>query len=249
MDRERLKDIQTADLSESNVNEDFVQWLKTKGPSYLLVVMLVIVGYLFLVRYQSSQTQRNAEAWIAFAEARESGLPASFEDIAVSYSDVDALRPLGLLNAADGYLKAIVLGQTIGSTANVASALSQEDREFYLQKADALYGEVVIDDKGDESSTLFIVGGLNGRAAVAEATGDLEAARNYYEAAIARAGNQYPALASQAQIRIDTLASLASAVSLPTELEVTARNNQVLKRDPKAVDTDIDSIATPAINN
>jgi hypothetical protein len=38
MDRDRLKEIQTADLSESNVNEDFVQWLKTKGPTYLLII-------------------------------------------------------------------------------------------------------------------------------------------------------------------------------------------------------------------
>ena len=58
MDRDRLKEIQTADLSESNVNEDFVRWLKTKGPSYLLVVMVVIVGYLFYIRYQSNQSQR-----------------------------------------------------------------------------------------------------------------------------------------------------------------------------------------------
>ena len=62
MDRDRLKDIQTADLAESQVNEDFVHWLKTKGPSYLLVIMVVIVGYLFYIRYQSSQAQRQGEA-------------------------------------------------------------------------------------------------------------------------------------------------------------------------------------------
>ena len=47
MDSDRLKDIQTADLSETQVNEDFVHWLKTKGPSYLLIIMIVIVSYLF----------------------------------------------------------------------------------------------------------------------------------------------------------------------------------------------------------
>ena len=52
MDQDRLKDIQTADISESNVNEDFVQWMNKKGPSYLLVFMLVVVGYLFYIRYQ-----------------------------------------------------------------------------------------------------------------------------------------------------------------------------------------------------
>ena len=63
MDRDRLKDIQTADLSESNVNEDFVHWLKTKGPSYLLIVIIVIVSYLFFVIYQKGKMAHRAEAW------------------------------------------------------------------------------------------------------------------------------------------------------------------------------------------
>ncbi len=245
MDRDRLKDIQTADLSESNVNEDFVHWLKTKGPSYLLVVMVVIVGYLFYIRYQSSQTQRQGEAWIAFAEARVSGLPASFEDIATSYSDIGSLRPLGLLNAADGYLKAVVLDQALGSDTNVTTALSEEDRTFYLQKADALYAEVVTGDDNQKANTLFAAGGLSGRAAVAEANGDIASARNYYEAVIVRVGDQYPALATQAKTRIESLDVLSKAVLLPTEKEVTARNSQILKRDQKTVDNDINAIVSP----
>jgi hypothetical protein len=33
MDRERLKQVHQTDLTESRVNEDFVDWLKTKGPT------------------------------------------------------------------------------------------------------------------------------------------------------------------------------------------------------------------------
>jgi len=245
MDRDRLKDIQTADLSESNVNEDFVHWLKTKGPTYLLVVMVIIVSYLFYIRYQSSQSQLQGEAWVAYAEARVSGLPASFEDIATSYADIGSLRPLGLLGAADGYLKAVVLNQALGSDANAVATLTTEDRIFYLQKADALYAEVVSDDDNNATSTLFAVGGLSGRAAVAEANGDIESARKYYESVITRAGNQYPGLASQAQSRIDSLDTLSALVALPTDEDVTARNNQVLKRDPKSIDRDLDSLITP----
>jgi hypothetical protein len=245
MDRDRLKDIQTAELSESQVNEDFVHWLKTKGPSYLLVIMVVIVGYLFYIRYQSSQTQHQGEAWIAFAEARVSGLPASFEDIATSYGEIGSLRELGLLGAADGYLKAVVLNQTLGSDVNSAATLTEVDRTFYLQKADALYAEVVANDDNKSSNTLFIVGGLSGRAAVSEANGDIDGARKYYQTVIARLGDQYPSLASQAQARIATLDSLIAPIALPTEEEVTARNNQVLKRDPKSIDSDIDSLIAP----
>ncbi|MDP7008648.1 MAG: hypothetical protein QGI78_03655 [Phycisphaerales bacterium] len=245
MDRDRLKDIQTADLAESQVNEDFVHWLKTKGPTYLLVIMVVIVGYLFLIRYQASQSQHKGEAWIAFAEARVSGLPASFEDIANSYPDVGSLRELGLLNAADGYLEAVVLDQTIGSDQTSPTPLSEEDRTFYLQKADALYAKVIEEDDKSDSATLFAVGGLFGRAAVAEANGDMDSSSTYYETAINRAGEQYPALASQAQQRIDSLRALVAEITLPTEEEVNARTDQATTRDPKALDQDIDSIISP----
>ena len=94
MDRDRLKDIQTADISDSQVNEDFVQWMKKKGPSYLLVFMLVIAGYLFLIRYQQGQSAHRSEAWLAYLEARVSGLPASHEDIAQTYADVDSIESI-----------------------------------------------------------------------------------------------------------------------------------------------------------
>ncbi len=72
MDRDRLKEIQTADLSESNVNEDFVLWLKTKGPTYLLIIMVVIAAYMFFVRYQQGEQAFRAEAWIEYIEANAS---------------------------------------------------------------------------------------------------------------------------------------------------------------------------------
>jgi hypothetical protein len=240
MDSDRLKDIQTAGLSEAQVNEDFVHWLKTKGPSYLLVIMVVIVAYLFFVRYQQGKTAHRAEAWIAYIEARATGLPASHEDIAQSYSDIDSIQELGLLTAGDAYLRAIILNQTVGSNANITTSLSEEDRIFYLEKADNLYGQVVAMDDQSDASALFAVSGLNGRAAIAESRGDIEAAKKLYETAAARIDVLYPALATQALARANTIATLAGAVTLPTDAEVSARNNQVLTRDPTPVNSSID---------
>lgn len=240
MDSDRLKDIQTAGLSEAQVNEDFVHWLKTKGPSYLLVIMVVIVAYLFFVRYQQGKTAHRAEAWIAYIEASATGLPASHEDIARSYSDIDSIQELGLLTAGDAYLRAIILNQTVGSNANITTSLSEEDRIFYLEKADNLYGQVVAMDDQSDASALFAVSGLNGRAAIAESRGDIEAAKKLYETAAARIDVLYPALATQALARANTIATLAGAVTLPTDAEVSARNNQVLTRDPTPVNSSID---------
>ena len=242
MDRDRLKDIQTADVSDSQVNEDFVHWLKTKGPGYFLVFMLIIVGYLFFVRYQQGQASHRAEAWYAYLEARVSGLPASHEDVAQTFADVDSIEALGILSAADAYLQSVVLNRTIGSNANFSTSLTEDDRTFYLQKAANLYGSIVANDDKSATTTLLIVSGLNGQAAVAEAQGNVEAAKNYYQAVVERIGDQYPALAAQAMSRIESVDSLATPIELPTDVEVTARNNQVLRRNPDPINTTLDAL-------
>jgi hypothetical protein len=242
MDRDRLKEIQTADVSESKVNEDFIHWMKTKGPGYLLIVMLLIAGYMFMLQYQQGKDSHRADAWDAYLEARVSGLPTSHEDVAQTYADVDSIEALGILSAADAYLQSVVLGKTVGSNANISTTLTIEDRTFYLQKADGLYGAVVANDDLSEAITLLIVSGLNGRAAVAEAQGNIESAKGYYEAVIARVGDQYPILAVQARIRLETVDTLVDAIDLPSDVEVTARNNQVLRRNPDPVNTMIEAL-------
>lgn len=242
MDKDRLKDIQSADMAESHVNEDFVLWLKTKGPSYLLIVMIVIAGYLFFVRYQQGTIAHRAEAWVAYLEAQASGLPASHEDVAKSYADVDSIQQLGLLSAADAYLQSIVSGNAIGSTVEIVTPLAQEDRIFYLEKADNLYSMVIGFDDNSTASTLLTIGALNGRAAVAEANGDLKAAEDYYAKVITRSESQYPSLAMQAQSRIDTLSTLSETIVLPSDAEVVARSNQSAPREEAPINSAIDSI-------
>ena len=242
MDRDRLKDIQTADLSESNVNEDFVHWLKTKGPTYLLIVMVVIAGYMFFIKYQQGQEAFRAEGWIEYIEASANGLPTTHEDVALSYAEVDSLYNLGLLSAADGYMQAILANQTVGSNADISTSLTPEDRTFYLEKADALYSKVAQSDDTSDMQSLFYIAAQNGRAAIAESNGDLDSAKGFYELVISRAASQYPNLATQAESRIQSLDSITEMIVLPSDAEVTARNNQVLQRDPAPINSAIDSI-------
>lgn len=243
MDRDRLKDIQTADLAESNVNEDFILWLKTKGPNYLLIAMVLIAGYLFLVRHQQNKATHHAEAWIAYLEASASGLPASHEDVATAYSDIDAIEGLGYISAADAYLKSIILNKTVGNAQNtIETILNNEDRIFYLNKAETLYQKAIDIDNQTAETTLLVISGLNGRAAIAETRGDVKEAQNFYEQVIARVGNQYPALANQAQLRINTLNSIEKPIVLPTETEVTSRSNEIITREAAPSDSIIDAL-------
>ncbi len=244
MDRDRLKDIQTADLSESNMNEDFVLWLKTKGPTYLLFFMVIIAAYLFYVRYEQDKNSYRAEAWIAHLEAVASGLPASHEDVAVTYADVDSIEGLGYISAGDAYLKSFVLNKTVGNALDAsATALSEDDRTFYLEKADLLYSKAVGLDDNSPESTLIVISGLNGRAAVAESRGEIESAEQFYNQVITRVGTQYPALAKQAEVRISGLQNLTVAIQLPTDAEVSAQLDKTENRDATPNNTTIDALS------
>ena len=55
MDRDRLKEVHQTDLTEGKINEDFVDWLKTKGPTYLLVVLIGLAAWLFIVRFRQQK--------------------------------------------------------------------------------------------------------------------------------------------------------------------------------------------------
>ncbi len=244
MDRDRLKDIQTADLSESNMNEDFVLWLKTKGPTYLLFFMVIIAAYLFYVRYEQGKKTYRAEAWIAYLEAVASGLPASHEDVAVTYADVDSIEGLGYISAGDAYLKSFTLNKTIGNAQDAnATSLSEDDRSFYLEKADALYSKAVALDDSSPQSTLIVISGLNGRAAVAESRGDVKNAEQFYTQVINRVSDQYPALATQAEARINGLQNLTVAIQLPTDAEVNTQLGKTESRDANPNNTTIDVLS------
>jgi hypothetical protein len=149
---------------------------------------------------------------------------------------------LGLINAGDAYLKAVILEKTIGSNDDISTELSEEDRTFYLTKSDNLYKLVI--DKDDQSNeySLLTVTALYGRAAVAESNGDIDSAKTFYEKIISRISNQYPALADQARSRIDTLPPLANTINLPSDLDVSARNNQVLQRDSAPINSTVGSL-------
>jgi hypothetical protein len=139
-------------------------------------------------------------------------------------------------------MKSVITGKALGSDSNITTVLSAEDKVFYLEKADALYALVIAEDDKSPELTLLTISGLNGRAAISESKGDIDSAQSFYETVISRAGKQYPALASQAQTRIDSLESLTEEVILPTDAEVTARNNQSEQRESAPINPSIDEL-------
>lgn len=215
MDRERLKKVQTSDLTEERLNEDFVLWLKTKGPTWLLVILVAIVAYLFMVNWRQREARYQNEAWIALLDAR---LPTSLEDVAIQYPDIDTVAQQARLRAANTYLQSIQLGRAIGSTAEAAVPLTDEDRLFNMDRAHLLYEEVLAADTGKPGEAILAVSALNGLAAVQECRGELDSARSYYEQAAARAGELYPFLAERSQARALTVGEYDRLVEIPESI-------------------------------
>ncbi len=240
MDRDRLQQVQQSDLSESKINQEFVDWLKTKGPNWLLVVLVAICAFLFIQQWKQRQIGYVDQAWQDFSQAQN---PASLQDVAEEYADVGSISALSRLTAARIYLTAVRLGKPVQavileetSAALIDDAgeeeLTEEMRADYLNQAERLY-QAILDDpilanqRDTSAANLYAVNALNGLGAVSEANGNAEQASDFYEKAAARADafDQSLAqicrdLAAEAEKNVETV----MLVSNPNEVQSTQDN-------------------------
>lgn len=224
----RLKDVHTTDLTESRVNEDFVEWLKKSGPTWLIAILIAVGGCLAIINWRKGQQASYDQAWRDYHQAY---MPGAFEDVANQHGDVDLLAPHSWLMAAQMKLTAVQRGVTVSALGAVdgnvteASRLDEETRAQYLDEAASLF-ESVIDRFGDDPAVALPAGSaLCGRAAVAEALGDAETARSWYERAAERFGDAYPAKAEEALAHAATAEKFAADVPLPDQ-SLALRNRQ-----------------------
>lgn len=219
-DRARLEQIQQQQLTESRLNEDFLNWLKNKGPNYLFVLLLGLCGVMGWNWWQRQKAETRTNAWIDLGSAT---LPAAYEEVASNYRKVDAVAPLALLGAADRYMNSVLSGARFDRQPTDADhALTPELREQWLAEADRLYGQVLASARtaGERERAGFIIAAHFGRAAVAESRGDLDAARRELESVAAAAGKDWAPLAAIARERIADLDSVAVVLSFPSRAEL-----------------------------
>ncbi|MCP3903658.1 MAG: hypothetical protein GY715_08495 [Planctomycetes bacterium] len=245
MDRERLKEVHQTDLTESKVNEDFVDWLKTKAPTWLLVFLVAVCVYLGLVRFKQHRSDYRSEAWAEFSAAE---LPGTFDDIANEYGDVGELALLARLEAADTLMRSVQNGLVLGVTPPAPpgpgqpptavpadSILAAEQRTEYLDRAEGFYDQVLA--TGDEPEmTVYVVGAMTGKAAIAECRGDAGQAIEWYGKAEQRAEATYPGLAETARRRAADAERNSRAVAFPTNAEAGARRASAEKLTPIEID-------------
>ena len=243
MDRERLKEVHQTELTESNINEDFVEWLKTKGPSWLLTILVCIIVYVVIIRFKEHHASRENEGWYEFQQC---SLPGQYEDVANDFEDLEGLSLLSRLQAAEQRLGIVLRGFEL-DTGMVTGGeegqeppepelkpLTEEERERLLTLADQLYQEILQADDQAQAKTLFIINAMTGRAAVAEARGQLDEARNWWEQAAGRVESYYAGLAEQFRKRLGTLELETAVYDLPSQAEIRSRQARLPRPTPLA---------------
>lgn len=235
MDRDRLKEIHQTDLTESKINEDFVEWLKTKGPTYLLVVLIGLAAWLMIDRFRQRKQDHVTAGWSAFLSAQ---LPGSLEDVAADYADIHGLSLLANLRAADVCLQAVIAQAPLGADLRAATVepLSDEDRDTYLTRAERLYQVVIDADANSLETALHTIAAMNGQAAVAESRGDAEQARQWYEQAADRAGTEFPRLAKRSRDLAELVEEFSRPISLPAEDDLPSPAAS-LRLEPASIDS------------
>lgn len=211
MDSNRLKEVQQTDITESRVNEDFVDWLKNKGPTYLLIVMVGLCVWVGWDRIKSSRLQKLDQARMELADAVS---PVDLQRIASEYSSV---REEALLRAADLYLQSVQTGQAITPTLESPTEpepLTAEERATTINEARRLYNELLNAVADDPGKQLFAINAHFGLAALAESEGDFDAAGTHYDKAAQLAKANFSMLAGQAESRKTALAELPKDVVL-----------------------------------
>jgi len=255
MDRDRLSQVQTADLTESKVNQDFVDWLKKSGSTYLLVLLVALTIFLVVVRVRQAGETKRLEAWSALQAAT---LPESLADIAADWPDVDQVARLALNRAADMRLQSVQLNMPVEalgavnpddpSAAPPDRTLTEDERKDALDRAQTLYKRMIDAEGATESGAdLHILNAMFGLAAIEESRGNAEEAKRWYEQAASRAGTRYPRLAEAAKKRGANAGEYGAVTALPGRAEVTQIRNaaRTAARTTISVDEALKDLITP----
>ena len=241
---QRLKEVPQTDLAEGRLIEEFLDWLKTKGVSWLLVAMVALCAYFGIVRWRTHQSNYEVEAWDALTTAKT---PSALEEIADKYAGVESVPLVARIDAARRYMNAVQADQSLATVEGAPrTALTEEDRTSYLDRADRLYQSVLAADDNSGPKTLFMLMALNGRAAVAESRGNLEDARKFFEQAAARAEAFYPGLAQQARANAATVMQQERVATLLPAGTATRLDRQPPSLTPITVDPWLSKMLFPA---
>lgn len=218
-----------AGLEESKLNVEFIEWLRRWSTPLLGVIALVALGFVVANRIERGRQAAVDKAFEEFETASRSASPnpETLKTVAAENSGVRAVPSLAELEAADLYLRAARLGLRLGAKPNdkgefpAEEQLAADQRDTYLNEADRLYKSVLDRAGSDPKKAVIALPAAFGVAAIAEARGKLEEAKQAYQRAESIAGNAgFATQAAVAKKRIDNVSTLAEPRKLLTAAEL-----------------------------
>lgn len=222
----RLADIRTSDDAESRVNVELIEWLKTSGVNYLLVILVVVIiarGYLW---WGDRAERIRDQAW---ADLASTDLAPSLESLADRVQGIDSVAEVALLRACRLYLRDVLRDESLelvpeAPTLTDPSAeqpdppepepkeqprMTERERTETLDRMERLYRRVLdstaFSGKGTNWKEGLHLEAMFGLAAVAEMRGDFTAADDWFIRIESEAADRFPELAKVAAAwRADT---------------------------------------------
>lgn len=217
MANEKVQVRERAGLEEARLNEELIDFLRSKTFTYILVAIAAIaLGYSGLRKYKEIENQKAAAAFADFEQAiaSENPSPDALERIAEAYDQIGTVGQRARLAAADAHLRLVRSGikpgavTTADGTVAKEDLLSEDDRKQNLERAGQLYQQVLTASQGVQGRFVQTIEAMYGLAAVAESKRDIEGAKKLYEQIVSMTENGTYAL--QAGVAKDRIAALSN---------------------------------------
>jgi len=202
------EEIQTSDWDDfvASVGPVWERW----GNALLTLVLVVLVVIFAYRLYGIRAADRMESAWVGLASATT---PASMAAVALENKG-NAVGWIASLRAGNLYLTEARAGVKLPATTQPAAPSSVGGKDVALSQAAASFNQVLSDPKAD---LVYKLNAKLGLASIEEAKGNLDKAREFYEAVEKEAKESYPWIAGQAKAMLGFLPNLTQELKFAME--------------------------------
>ena len=230
-----------AGQTESQLNRDFVDFLKKWSSPILFIIAAVVVGFWGLKQYRTAQDAKVAAAFTDLdAQLRLNSAtqrnpipvganPKILMQVAQEHAGKGSVELVARLSAADAWLIGAIRGVQPGAEFDPATGalkdpkdlLSPADKKDFLERAAAEYKLVAEKTADKPDLVILFLRGKFGQAAVDETRGQFDAAVERYKVAEKAATDSlYNGLAKVARERAANMDKIKAVAPLPTDESV-----------------------------
>lgn len=229
MDDRQRQIREQAGLTESRLNEDFIEFLRKFSTPMLLIVAVAAGGFFAFKKYEERRDKNRDAAFSELASATQGTdlSPDALVAVADKYSDVASVSRYSIIQAANAHLRSATRGlkpgvdvTADGSLASPEDALTPEERDAELASAKSLFDRVIAASP-DRDHAVFRLNAMFGLACIAECKSDFAQARQLYEQAESQSrAAGFDDQANLAKARLESLAALEKMPPLISRSEL-----------------------------